>query len=382
MRLRWQPVSIHARHYWRARLRRAVARAQPLIVSIHARHYWRARRAHRRPGARLAQVSIHARHYWRARPDYCISCWAVNPFQSTPAITGGRDVAQRADHPAHTRFNPRPPLLAGETAESLRRALARLVSIHARHYWRARRAVPSPQSASRTVSIHARHYWRARRSRATLRPARFRFNPRPPLLAGETDLGDQVGRHRNVSIHARHYWRARLHAGADHTRLDAVSIHARHYWRARRCFRCGHAALRLVSIHARHYWRARQHWRCCVGSHSCFNPRPPLLAGETLCQSRQNHQSPCFNPRPPLLAGETDAGRAGNIADHVSIHARHYWRARPVHAVFLYRAHLVSIHARHYWRARPNVFCRCCTSFLFQSTPAITGGRDQSNENL
>ena len=61
-----------------------------------------------------------------------------------------------------------------------------------------------------------------------------------------------------------------------------------------------------VSIHTRHYWRVK---RCIVSgawlNYACFNPHPPLLAGETF-QSVQ--------------------GR-GHVL--VSIHTRHYWRVKP-----------------------------------------------------
>ena len=58
-----------------------------------------------------------------------------------------------------------------------------------------------------------------------------------------------------------------------------------------------------------------------------FNPRPPLLAGESGGAQRLKRAQHCFNPRPPLLAGES--GRDGEMRCTyvVSIHARHCWRA-------------------------------------------------------
>ena len=108
---------------------------------------------------------------------------------------------------------------------------------------------------------------------------------------------------------------------------------------------------------------------------------------------------PCFNPHPPLLAGETvQLARAVGIY-YVSIHTRHYWRVKLVvaacaarfikvsihtrhywrvkHAACAYRVGLglVSIHTRHYWRVKrhchPGASGGCSR---FQSTPAITGG--------
>ena len=61
-------------------------------------------------------------------------------FQSTPAITGGRCVYEPDLLPVeYMRFNPRPPLLAGDAEHATRLPHPPRVSIHARHYWRAMR---------------------------------------------------------------------------------------------------------------------------------------------------------------------------------------------------------------------------------------------------
>ena len=60
-------------------------------------------------------------------------------FQSTPAIAGGRTPCQRIRLQAGQRFNPRPPLLAGEPAVERKPVPDMSVSIHARHCWRANR---------------------------------------------------------------------------------------------------------------------------------------------------------------------------------------------------------------------------------------------------
>ena len=59
----------------------------------------------------------------------------------------------------------------------------------------------------------------------------------------------------------------------------------------------------------------------------CFNPRPPLLAGESGAAQCSQIGQVCFNPRPPLLAGESQASNRRSQRPHVSIHARHCWRA-------------------------------------------------------
>ena len=61
----------------------------------------------------------------------------------------------------HWRFNPRPPLLAGD---------AKLVAL---------------RCGQGFVSIRARHCWRAMRSSIGQTARQPRFNPRPPLLAGD-----------------------------------------------------------------------------------------------------------------------------------------------------------------------------------------------------
>ena len=59
----------------------------------------------------------------------------------------------------------------------------------------------------------------------------------------------------------------------------------------------------------------------------------------------------------------------------VSIRARHYWRAMRVYSLTVVWYWLVSIRARHYWRAMPWARARSGLLMLFQSAPAITGGR-------
>ena len=43
-----------------------------------------------------------------------------------------------------------------------------------------------------------------------------------------------------------------------------------------------------VSIHARQYWRAMPYTRRAKRGHHCFNPRPPILAGDAM---RHPHDS-------------------------------------------------------------------------------------------
>ena len=162
----------------------------------------------------------------------------------------------------------------------------------------AQRGLVSP------VSIHARHYWRARRSRPKPNSHRLCFNPRPPLLAGETE---HTHRKREAVL---------------------VSIHARHYWRARPARLVLRPNIPPVSIHARHYWRARRYPDRVAAMVGVFQSTPAITGGRDNESRHMRATDRRFNPRPPLLAGETTKRRTPQAQHHVSIHARHYWRAR------------------------------------------------------
>ena len=185
---------------------------------------------------RLRVVSIHARHCWRANPRYSVRyCKKPACFNPRPPLLAGESRVIPFAWDSYRGFNPRPPLLAGESD------------------------LVNQSRASHGVSIHARHCWRANPRTAQESAGKLmRFNPRPPLLAGESDC----------------------------------SI----------CFRY---------------------------SAACFNPRPPLLAGESSQGTSPVQGNPGFNPRPPLLAGESRQLCPGGQAGAVSIHARHCWRANP-----------------------------------------------------
>ena len=89
------PVSIHARHYWRASRPLTLRSILAGRVSIHARHYWRA--SHHRPFGRIRRTwfqstpAITGERAWRGFRRCC----RIGLFQSTPAITGERANARR-----------------------------------------------------------------------------------------------------------------------------------------------------------------------------------------------------------------------------------------------------------------------------------------------
>ena len=205
-----------------------------------------------------------------------------------------------------SRFNPRPPSLAGEQRDDAHQnAVFRFQSTPAITGGRT----PTSWLLRKTlgVSIHARHHWRANFAKRNRRWFYPRFNPRPPSLAGERAMMRRLqptywfqstpaitgGRtivpavnrvDRTVSIHARHHWRANCQHYRQPQEGGRVSIHARHHWRAN----VASASLRdggvRVSIHARHHWRANNGTPVFISAVIGFNPRPPSLAGEPYAQ--------------------------------------------------------------------------------------------------
>ena len=153
------------------------------------------------------------------------------------------------------------------------------------------------------------------------------FNPRPPLLAGDANDRGRLSAHGYVSIRARHCWRAMRVKHGDLGVQNLVSIRARHCWRAMPCRRAtgcrgccfnprppllaGDARLVSPSMRSKQFQSAPaiaggRCSRCCwcPRRSSCFNPRPPLLAGDASRRAGSRRASRCFNPRPPLLAGD------------------------------------------------------------------------------
>ncbi len=336
-------VSIRARHCWRAMLNAHGATGAAGRVSIRARHCWRAMRGrgthHGHQGEFQSAPAIaggrcsHLRRRRRRRQSRQFQsapaiaggrCWGPaacglveNAFQSAPAIAGGRCHDGCAMQPRRICFNPRPPLLAGDALEGATLDGANLVSIRARHCWRAMPAAFHLGEPGRKVSIRARHCWWAMRAMAAaMSEVAACFNPRPPLLAG-----DARERHAPPAWEVRFNPRPPLLAG-DAMRAGCPP------WRRR-----------IVSIRARHCWRAMP---------DVFWSRAHWTAG--------------FNPRPPLLAGDARLGNKTHCEASVSIRARHCWRA--MHGRRTYCAGWDRV-----FQSAPAI------GGWFQSAPAIAGGR-------
>ena len=177
-------VSIHARQYWRAMLDGAIRMARMMLVSIHARQYWRAMPRWTALSPTNPAVSIHARQYWRAMLAGDNEYAYLLEFQSTPANTGGRCSTTARNSRLPRRFNPRPPILAGDARQGQD------------HDQRARFQSTPANTGGRCDLFSVCQL---------LSP---RFNPRPPILAGDAPTVRPLKLALVVSIHARQYWRA------------------------------------------------------------------------------------------------------------------------------------------------------------------------------
>ena len=157
---------------------------------------------------------------------------------------------------------------------------AQIVSIRARHHWRAILSTCSPWPAM-MVFQSAPAITGGRSGRELGRKAHpIGFNPRPPSLAGDPTVAGLVR-----SSHEGFNPRPPSLAG------DPAA--------------------------------GRSGWINFIG----FNPRPPSLAGDPGVPTCARQLKGCFNPRPPSLAGDPCRNRNDRNHRMVSIRARHHWRA-------------------------------------------------------
>ena len=205
-------------------------------------------------------------------------------FNPRPPLLAGESLTLLGSASIPSCFNPRPPLLAGESHQKFCTLLL-LGGFNPRPPLLAGESAGAVNVHAGQDSFNPRPPLLAGESRKCpcAWPSARGFNPRPPLLAGESRGANgrdvAVGR---VSIHARHCWRANPPAAAPAFFFHGVSIHARHCWRANP----SDALYQSAPLPG-------------------FNPRPPLLAGESWLAGIFSNAMARFNPRPPLLAGES-----------------------------------------------------------------------------
>ena len=238
-------------------------------------------------------------------PSTRCSAVSCSKFQSTPANTGGRCQAPRFPPGFRSRFNPRPPILAGDAGAGSACRLDHPVSIHARQYWRAMRC---------TVSGFPRVHL-------------FQSTP--------ANTGGRCASTRCSAVSCSKFQSTPANTGGRCTGCRGLASRSR--WK--------------VSIHARQYWRAMRSTATRSSARWLFQSTPANTGGRCSWPRSPPRFAGGFNPRPPILAGDAPEGGSLGVLSGVSIHARQYWRAM--------RAAGCSRHSRR----------------RFQSTPANTGGR-------
>ena len=378
-----------------------------LGVSIRARHHWR---AIRRPARSIASSKKFqsAPAITGGRSPRAGARWrGYRRFQSAPAITGGRSRSRTRGRCLHSCFNPRPPSLAGDPTGAFAEGVIQQVSIRARHHWRAihhfqgcqqmithvsirarhhwRAIHPpgDPAARHRPVSIRARHHWRAiPQQLARCQAARTCFNPRPPSLAGDPPAPDQAGRPQVVSIRARHHWRAIPSSAPGNSRSRP--------FQSAPAITGGRSTDNLLGLPRILWFQSAPAITGGRSTHSIlakkqvlkFQSAPAITGG----RSAQPAPQPCapdrFNPRPPSLAGDPRAQRRFIYLQEVSIRARHHWRAIQAVAFLIGRAKLFQSAPAITGGRSPISSCRATRSSMFQSAPAITGGRSSGPSAL
>ncbi len=204
------------------------------------------------------------------------------------------------------------------------------------------------------VSIRARHRWRAIRGCSTGIAESLSFQSAPAIDGGRSLSNLLTLYAENVSIRARHRWRAipstepKKHPARKFQSAPAIDG-GRSPDLVRRI-----GVVHPVSIRARHRWRAIPPATTAAkrGSWS-FQSAPAIDGGRSEKFLRAVMNDSGFNPRPPSMAGDPPA--------HASI---------PGFVV-------VSIRARHRWRAIPCWPPGVGGDGVFQSAPAIDGGRSR-----
>ena len=179
-------VSIRAHHCWRANRPLVSDLSLMTAVSIRAHHCWRANQGHRSITTsggvfQSAPTIAGGRIFWPAH-----NVTSPGRFQSAPTIAGGRITKADIIKEIRACFNPRPPLLVGESKTFPKHKALIAVSIRAHHCWWANLYPPYLSRIARlfqSAPTIAGGRINGQGSRAA--PCNG-FNPRPPLLVGES----------------------------------------------------------------------------------------------------------------------------------------------------------------------------------------------------
>ena len=260
------------------------------------------------------------------------SVWTCSfcEFQSTPPVSGRRCLAPAAIRIAKSSFNPRPPFPGGDAgARRNRRIRLRLVSIHAPRFREAMRTKVSKAGASSRVSIHAPRFREAMPHSAAMKTSRSTFQSTPPVSGRRCDWLRGEARINKASFNPRPPF-----PGGDAKTEDDVD------------------PFTTVSIHAPRF-REAMPWsiRSICQMAGLFQSTPPVSGRRCPYESSRKCWRGCFNPRPPFPGGDAE------------------------HEDPIYCGDIVSIHAPRFREAMPSTRAAKAATFLFQSTPPVSGRR-------
>ena len=155
-------------------------------VSIRARQLRRANQQVLDEFARLGWFQSAPANYGGRIEQAHVPIYSVALFQSAPANYGGRIRGARAHPGVPGGFNPRPPITAGESVGRVRAAGFPEVSIRARQLRRANPAWPPGWPRRAMFQSAPANYGGRIGQRLARYPTPSRFNPRPPITAGES----------------------------------------------------------------------------------------------------------------------------------------------------------------------------------------------------
>ena len=136
--------------------------------------------------------------------------------------------------------------------------------------------------ANTEVSIRARHCWRANQPATVIKPTRFMFQSAPAIAGGRIEqLADQ---YRKLGV----FQSAPAIAGGRIQGANSWDVQPN------------------VSIRARHCWRANLVAPLITRFFDWFQSAPAIAGGRIRMELEIADTAASFNPRPPLLAGESD----------------------------------------------------------------------------